>query len=205
MSASYHWTPDEFREHGHEVVEWVARYLETIEDHPVQSPVAPGLGSGAAARRRRPEQPEPFAPVLADLDRVIVPGITHWQHPGWYAYFPTGASGPSVLADLVSSGLGVQGMLWSTVTGLHRARDASSSTGWPSCSACRTGSAPTGDGGGVIEDSASGATLCALLAARWRAAGDGPFDTCAPTPPPRPTARSRRRCASPACGPTSCG
>ena len=52
--------------------------------------------------------------MLADLDRVILPGVTHWQHPGWHAYFPTGASGPSVLADLVSSGLGVQGMLWST-------------------------------------------------------------------------------------------
>ena len=103
------------------------------------------------------------------------PGVTHWQHPGWHAYFPTGASGPSVLADLVSSGLGVQGMLWSTS---------------PACTELETHVLDwmaellglperfrsDGDGGGVIEESASGATLCALLAARWRAAGDGPFD-----------------------------
>ena len=119
--------------------------------------------------------------MIADLDAVILPGITHWQHPGWHAYFPTGASGPSVLADLVSSGLGVQGMLWSTS---------------PACTELETlvldwmaellglpeQFRSDGAGGGVIEESASGATLCALLAARWRTAGDGPFDTlCAYT------------------------
>jgi aromatic-L-amino-acid/L-tryptophan decarboxylase len=174
VSASYHWTPDEFRKHGHEVVEWVARYLETIEDHPVQSPVEPGWVRSQLPASP-PAVPEPFEEVLADLDRVVLPGVTHWQHPGWHAYFPTGASPPSVLADLVSSGLGVQGMLWSTS---------------PACTELETvvldwmaellglsdRFRSDGDGGGVIEDSASGATLCALLAARWRAAGDGPFD-----------------------------
>jgi aromatic-L-amino-acid/L-tryptophan decarboxylase len=169
----YHWSPDEFRRHGHEVVEWVARYLETVEDLPVQSPVDPGWVRSLLPPSP-PESPEPFADVLADLDRVILPGVTHWQHPGWYAYFPTGASGPSVLADLVSSGLGVQGMLWSTS---------------PACTELETHVLDwmaellglperfrsSGDGGGVIEESASGATLCALLAARWRTAGDGPF------------------------------
>lgn len=171
--SSFHWTPDEFRRHGHEVVEWVARYLETIEEHPVQSQVEPGWVR-AQLPPSPPEEPEPFADVLADLDRVILPGVTHWQHPGFFAYFPTGASGPSVLADLVSSGLGVQGMLWSTS---------------PACTELETHVLDwmaellglperfrsDGDGGGVIEESASGATLCALLAARWRAAGDGPF------------------------------
>jgi aromatic-L-amino-acid decarboxylase len=171
--TSYHWTPDEFRRHGHEVVEWVARYLETVEQHPVQSPVAPGWVREQLPASP-PEAPQPFADVLADLDRVVVPGLTHWQHPGWFAYFPTGASGPSVLADLVSSGLGVQGMLWSTS---------------PACTELETHVLDwmaellglpdrfrsDGPGGGVIEESASGATLCALLAARWRAAGDGPF------------------------------
>lgn len=169
-----HWTPDEFRRHGHEVVEWVASYLETLEERPVQATVAPGwvrsqLPAGP------PEQPEPFAAVLADLDRVILPGVSHWQHPGWFGYFPTGASGPSVLADLVSSGLGVQGMLWSTspaATELeqHVLDWMADLLGLPD--AFRS----SGDGGGVIQDSASSATLCALLAARWRAAGDGPFD-----------------------------
>ena len=138
---------------------------------------APSLLDGCARScpASPPAAPEPFEEVLADLDRVVLPGVTHWQHPGWHAYFPTGASGPSVLADLVSSGLGVQGMLWSTS---------------PACTELETlvldwmaellglpeRFRSDGDGGGVIEESASGATLCALLAARWRTAGDGPFD-----------------------------
>jgi aromatic-L-amino-acid decarboxylase len=174
VSGSYHWTPEEFRRHGHAVVEWVARYLETIEDRPVQSAVAPGWVRDQLPASA-PAAPEDFEDVLADLDRVIVPGISQWQHPGWHAYFPTGASGPSVLGDLVSSGLGVQGMLWSTS---------------PACTELETHVMDwmvellglpdrfrsDGAGGGVIQESASGATLCALLAARWRAAGDGPFD-----------------------------
>jgi aromatic-L-amino-acid decarboxylase len=173
VSVSYHWSPDEFRRHGHEVVEWVARYLETIEEHPVQSGVAPGWVREQLPTSA-PTQPEDFAAVLADLDRVVVPGITHWQHPGWHAYFPTGASGPSVLADLVSAGLGVQGMLWSTSPACteletHMLDWMAELLGLPE----RFRS--DGDGGGVIEESASGATLCALLSARWRTAGDGPF------------------------------
>jgi aromatic-L-amino-acid/L-tryptophan decarboxylase len=170
----HHWTPDEFRRHGHEVVEWVARYLETVEALPVQTGVEPGWVR-AQLPASPPEVPEDFGDLLADLDRVIVPALTHWQHPGWFGYFPTGASGPSVLGDLVSSGLGVQGMLWATS---------------PACTELETHvldwmvellALPArfhsdGAGGGVIQDSASGATLCALLAARFRAAGDGPFD-----------------------------
>jgi aromatic-L-amino-acid decarboxylase len=170
----HHWTPDEFRRHGHEVVEWVARYLETVESLPVQSVVEPGWVRSQLPASP-PAAPEDFGALLADLDRVIVPGLTHWQHPGWFGYFPTGASGPSVLGDLVSSGLGVQGMLWATS---------------PACTELETHvldwmvellALPErfrsgGAGGGVIQDSASGATLCALLAARFRVAGDGPFD-----------------------------
>jgi aromatic-L-amino-acid decarboxylase len=170
----HHWTPDDFRRHGHAAVEWVARYLETVEDLPVQSEVEPGW-----VRAQLPPSPpavgEAFDDILGDLDRVVIPGTSHWQHPGWFAYFPTGASGPSVLADLISSGLGVQGMLWSTS---------------PACTELETHVLDwmaellglperfrsDGAGGGVIEESASGATLCALLAARWRAAGDGPFE-----------------------------
>jgi len=172
--AARHWTPDEFRRHGHEVVEWVAQYLETLEARPVVGDVEPGWVR-AQLPPSPPEQPEDFGAVLADLDRVVTPALSHWQHPGWFAFFPTGASGPSVLADLVSSGLGVQGMLWSTspaVTELetHVLDWMADLLGLPE----RFRS--SGAGGGVIEDSASSATLCALLAARWRAAGDGPFD-----------------------------
>lgn len=174
MSSSPHWTPDEFRRHGHEVVEWVARYLESVEGLPVQSPVEPGWVRSQLPSAP-PTAPDDFADLLADLDRVIVPGTTHWQHPGWFAYFPTGASGPSVLADLVSSGLGVQGMLWATSPACteleaHVLDWMADALGLPDRFRSH------GAGGGVIEESASGATLCALLAARWRAAGDGPFD-----------------------------
>src|SRR5262245_66292710 len=109
----YHLRPDELRKWGHQVVDWVAGYWEGIEDHPVVPPVRPGeVGSWLPSAA--PERPEPFADVLADLDRIVVPGTTHWQHPGFHAYFPANTSGPAVLADLVSTGLGTQGMPWQT-------------------------------------------------------------------------------------------
>jgi aromatic-L-amino-acid/L-tryptophan decarboxylase len=174
VADSPHWTPDELRARGHEAVEWVARYLERLESLPVRSQVEPGWVRSQLPDAA-PEDPEPFEAILADLDRIVVPGTTHWQHPGWFAYFPANASGPSMLADLVSAGLGTQGMLWST---------------GPACTEVEThvmdwmadllGLGPRfrseGAGGGVIQDSASSATLVALLAARWRAAADGPFD-----------------------------
>ncbi len=160
---------DEFRRRGHEAVEWVARYLETVEDRPVRSTVAPGEVR-AALPSGPPASPESFDAIFADLDRVILPGITHWQSPNFFAYFQANASGPSILGELIAAGLGVQGMLWSTspaATELETvvcdwlvelldlpARFLSS-----------------GPGGGVIQDGASGATLCALLAARERVKG----------------------------------
>ncbi|HLT15257.1 MAG TPA: pyridoxal-dependent decarboxylase [Acidimicrobiales bacterium] len=169
-----HWTPDDLRRYGHAAVEWAARYLETLEARPVTSEVEPGWVRDQLPPSP-PEAPEAFEDLLADLDRVVTPALSHWQHPGWFAYFPTGASGPSVLADLISSTLGVQGMLWSTspaVTELetHVLDWMAELLGLPE----RFRS--TAAGGGVIQDSASSATLCALVAARWRAAGDGPFD-----------------------------
>jgi aromatic-L-amino-acid/L-tryptophan decarboxylase len=162
-------TPEEFRRHGHEVVDWVADYLAHVADLPVQTAVEPGWVR-AQLSAHPPEQGEPFDAVLADLDRVVLPGLTHWQHPGFFAYFPANASGPSVLGDLVAAGLGVQGMLWATS---------------PACTEVETlvldwfaelldlplAFRSDGDGGGVIQDSASSATLCALLAARERATG----------------------------------
>ena len=111
--TSYHMTPDELRRWGHAVVDWVADYLAGIEQHPVVPDVAPG-DVRSLLPPDPPERPEPFADVLADLDRVVVPGTTHWQHPGFHAYFPANTSGPGILADIVSSGLGIQGMLWQT-------------------------------------------------------------------------------------------
>src|SRR5690349_11373872 len=162
-------TPEQFRQHGHEVVDWIADYWTRIGSFPVRSQVSPG-DVRAALPASPPEQGEPVSAVLADLERVVLPGVTHWQHPGFFAYFPANTSGPSVLGDLVSAGLGVQGMLWST---------------GPACTEVETVMLDwlvellglperfrsTGPGGGVIQDSASSATLVATLAALHRASG----------------------------------
>lgn len=168
-SATFHMTPDEFRRAGREVVEWIARYMETVEERPVRSRVLPGeIRRGLPLTP--PAEPEPFEEVLADLETVILPGITHWQSPGFFAYFPANASGPSILGELLSAALGVNGMSWATspaVTELetHVLDWMIDLTGLPE--RFRSG----GPGGGVIQDSASSATLCATLAARERAGG----------------------------------
>jgi aromatic-L-amino-acid decarboxylase len=164
---SFHMSPEEFRRQGHAVVDWIADYHSRIESFPVMSQVQPG-DVRAKLPPNAPQQGEPFDRILADIDRVILPGITHWQSPNFYAYFPCNASGPAILGDLLSSGLGVQGMLWSTS---------------PACTELETHVLDwlvpmlglpekflsSDSGGGVIQDTASSATLCAVLAARERA------------------------------------
>ena len=159
--------PERFRREARAVVDWIADYWQTLEPRPVQSQVTPG-DVRAQLSPHAPSEPEPLAAVLADLDRVIVPGLTHWQHPAFFAYFPASASGPSILGELLAAGLGVQGMLWSTS---------------PACTELETHVldwlrellglperfASSGMGGGVIHDSASSGLLCALVAARERA------------------------------------
>ncbi|MGE5286307.1 MAG: pyridoxal-dependent decarboxylase, partial [Micromonosporaceae bacterium] len=88
-----HMTPDEFRRHGREVVEWIARYMERIHELPVLARVRPG-DVRAALPAEPPRAGEPFDDILRDLDRVILPGITHWQSPSFFGYFPANASGP---------------------------------------------------------------------------------------------------------------
>jgi len=167
--SSFHMTPDEFRRHGREVVEWIARYQERIEDYPVLSRSKPGE-IRAALPPHPPETGEPFDRILADVESLILPGITHWQSPSFFAYFPANASGPAILGELLSAGLGVQGMIWATS---------------PACTELETHALDwlaemlglperfrsSGSGGGVIQDTASSAALCAILAARERATG----------------------------------
>ncbi|HEY9473853.1 MAG TPA: pyridoxal-dependent decarboxylase [Mycobacteriales bacterium] len=162
-------TPDEFRRHGREVVDWIADYLERVESLPVLSPVEPGQVRDLLPEHP-PERGEPFDALLADMDRVVLPGITHWQHPSFFAYFPANSSGPAILGDLLSAGLGVQGMIWATS---------------PACTELEqhvldwlaelldlpARFRSDGPGGGVIQDTASSATLVALLAALHRASG----------------------------------
>ena len=113
MDEARHMTPDEFRRAGHAVIERIARYMEEVERYPVLSQAEPG-SVRAKLPPAAPEHGEPFADVLRDVDEIVLPGLTHWQSPNFYAYFPANASGPSILGDLLSSGFGVQGMLWAT-------------------------------------------------------------------------------------------
>src|SRR5579875_2165340 len=106
-------TSEEFRAHGHRVIDWIADYQQRVESLPVLAQVQPGE-IRSALPASPPQAGEPFDAVLADLDRVLLPGITHWQHPSFFAYFPANTSGPAILGDLLASGLGVQGMLWAT-------------------------------------------------------------------------------------------
>lgn len=160
-------TPDQFRAHGHEVVDWVADHMAQVESLPVRSQVSPG-DVRALLPDAAPETGEPFADVLADLDRVVVPGLTHWQHPGFYAYFPANTSGPSVLGDLVSSALGVQGMSW--VTSPAATELEQQVMDWfVDLLGLPRSFRHDGTGGGVVQDSSSGANLVALLAALHRA------------------------------------
>ena len=166
-------TPDEFRRLGHAYVDWVASYWERVGDLPVQSSVEPGE---VAARlpAAPPVTGEPLDAVLADLDDVVVPGLTHWQHPSFFAFFPANTSGPGVLADLVSSGLGVNGMNWSTSPACTEIEMAMLDwfvdvLGLPD----HFRHAHDGPGGGVLQDSASSSTLCTILAARNRVTPGG--------------------------------
>lgn len=167
MPKSFHMSPEEFRRQGHAVVDWIADYHSRVEGFPVLSRVQPGeVRSKLPASA--PQQGESFEQMLVDVERVILPGITHWQSPNFYAYFPANASGPAILGDLLSSGLGVQGMLWSTSPACteletHVLDWLVSMLGLPE-KFLSTSAA----GGGVIQDTASSASLCALLAARER-------------------------------------
>jgi aromatic-L-amino-acid decarboxylase len=166
---SFHMTPDQFRRHGRAVVDWIADYWQRVESLPVLSRAQPGeIRAGLPASP--PVGGESFETILHDVDSLILPGVTHWQSPNFFAFFPANASGPAVLGELLSAGLGVQGMLWATSPACteletHVLDWMAEMLGLPAM--FKSG----GSGGGVIQDSASSASLCALLAARERATG----------------------------------
>ena len=164
-----HMTPAEFRAYGHAAVDWIADYWDGLAERPVTAQAGPG-DVLAALPAHPPEKGEPFDAVLADLDRVVLPGITHWQHPSFFGFFPANASGPAVLGDLLSSGLGVQGMLWSTSPAATEVETRV--LDWlAELLDLPERFRSTSAGGGVIQDSASSATLVAVLAALHRAGG----------------------------------
>ncbi|MGK7916816.1 MAG: pyridoxal-dependent decarboxylase [Prochloraceae cyanobacterium] len=161
---NYHMSSEEFRYWGYKTIDWIASYLENVEKFPVCSQVQPGE-IRAQLPEAAPEKGESFEAILQDLERIVMPGLTHWQSPNFFAFFPANNSAPSILGELISAGIGVQGMLWATS---------------PACTELETHvldwlvdmlALPSqfkssGSGGGVIQDSASSASLVALLAAR---------------------------------------
>jgi aromatic-L-amino-acid decarboxylase len=147
-----------FREHGHELVDWIAEYLEHSEKYPVLARIAPG-DITAALPSHAPEDPEPFDAIMADFERVLVPGLTHWNHPGFFAYFAITASAPGVLADFLSAALNQQAMLWRTSPAATELEAVT--LGW-----LRRLMGLPDSFEGVIYDTASIATLHALVAAR---------------------------------------
>jgi aromatic-L-amino-acid decarboxylase len=164
-----HMTPEEFRRHGHAAVDWIADYYERIESLPVLSQVQPG-DIRAGLPDHPPEKGEPFEAVLRDLDETILPGITHWQHPSFFAYFPANASGPAILGDLLASGLGVQGMLWATSPAATELETLV--LDWfAELLDLPARFRSDGAGGGVIQHTASDAALVALVAALHRVSG----------------------------------
>ena len=164
-------SPEEFRAHAHQMVDWMADYMANIEQYPVRAQTPPGH-IAAQLPAAAPEEGESFASIFEDFQRIVMPGMTHWQHPRFHAYFPANSSPPSVLAEMLTATLAAQCMLWQTspaatemeVVVLDWLRKL---LGLPEGLA------------GVIQDSASSATLCAVLTARERATGwrindDGP-------------------------------
>ena len=149
---------DRFRKYGREIVEWIARYYETIEKYPVKSRLAPG-DVKAALPPLPPTGSESFDLFLKDFDEIIMPGITHWQSPSFFAYFPANTSPPSVLAEMLTAALGAQCMIWETSPAAAELEERMME--WLRE---MTGLPPEFEG--VIQDSASSATLAALITAR---------------------------------------
>lgn len=160
-------TPEEFRAAGRQLIDWVAEYLEGVADHPVMAQVEPGQ-IRAMLPTDPPAQPESFDAVLADLDSIVMPGITHWQSPNFFAFFPANTTYASILGDLAAAGLGVNGMSW--ITSPAATEVETHVLDWM---VDLLALPERFRGNGVIQDSASGATLSAILAARDRARAAG--------------------------------
>ena len=153
-------TPEEFREHGHALIDWLANYHVHLAEQPVMSRNQPGE-LAALLPEAPPDQPEPFGEVLADLDRLVVPGLSHWQHPRFFGYFPSNALLAGVLGDFVSTGLGVLGLSWQSSPAITEIEDVV--LGW-----VRRMVGLSEAWHGVIQDTASTSTLVALITARER-------------------------------------
>ena len=153
-------TPEEFRKHGHELIDWLADYRARIPQMPVMARTAPGEIKKQLPAAP-PESPETFEAIMSDVDRIVVPGLSMWQHPEFFGYFPCNGSLSSVLGDFLSSGLGVLGLSWQASPALTEVEEVT--TDW-----MRQMVGLSDKWTGVIQDTASTCTLIALLCARER-------------------------------------
>jgi aromatic-L-amino-acid/L-tryptophan decarboxylase len=158
-------TPDEFRSYGHRLIDWIADYRTRLADRPVMARTAPGEVKNQLPPSP-PEQPEDFEGVFRDLERILLPGLSHWQHPQFFGYFPANAALASVLGDCLSTGLGVLGLSWQASPALTELEEVV--TDW-----LRRMAGLSDAWSGVIQDTASTSTLIALLCARERATDYG--------------------------------
>ena len=168
-----HWSPDEFRAHAYRAIDLIADYWRSLSEGtlglPVQSERPPGQ-TAAMLPSTAPDRAEPFDAALADIERIVLPGLLHWQSPMFFGYFPANVSGPAVVGEILAAGLGVQGMLWSTSPACTEVETRvldwmARAIGLPEVF-LSTSTA----GGGIIQGTASDAALVALVAARRRAA-----------------------------------
>ncbi|MDR3701908.1 MAG: pyridoxal-dependent decarboxylase [Candidatus Sulfopaludibacter sp.] len=154
-------TPEEFRKAGHQLIDWIADYRAGVAALPVMARTAPGEVR-AQLPPAPPMAPEPFAAILSDLDKIVVPGLSHWQHPNFFGYFPSNGLLASVLGDFTSTGLGVLGLSWQSSPALTEIEEVV--TDW-----MRQMMGLSDAWSGVIQDTASTCTLVALLCAREKA------------------------------------
>jgi aromatic-L-amino-acid decarboxylase len=152
---------EEFRRIGHQLIDWIADYRKNVADLPVRSKLAPGEVKKQLPATP-PEKPEPFENIFNDLDQIILPGLSHWQHPKFFGYFPANSELSSVLGDFLSTGLGVLGLSWQSSPSLTEVEEVT--TDW-----VRKMLGLSEEWSGVIQDTASTSTLVALLCARERA------------------------------------
>ncbi|MBA3948842.1 MAG: aspartate aminotransferase family protein, partial [Acidobacteria bacterium] len=156
---------EDFRLRGHQLIDWIADYRASVAGRPVMAQSAPG-DVRAALPTAPPARPEPFEAILADLDRVIVPGLSHWQHPSFFGYFPSNGTLASVLGDFTSTGLGVLGLAWQSSPALTELEEVV-------CDWLRQMTGLSAAWQGVIQDTASSSTLVSLISARERSTSFG--------------------------------
>lgn len=152
---------NEFKRYGNDIIEWIIEYFDNLDKYPVKSQVAPGEIYNQLPEKA-PENSESIDEILNDFKKIILPGITHWQNPNFHAYFPANSSFPSLLGEMLTAAMGAQCMKWETSPSATELEEMT--TNW-----LKNAIGIPENFSGVIQDSASSATLCSILTAREKA------------------------------------